>query len=412
MLLVEASDAERLDSYSELIRGFVRQYGEEAWPFISQADSRLRSEHLERLKRELRATPAFGFEENRPWAACFAAAVKDNEYWQRELATPALLYLTRNKRDAPPRGSEPARASGDPPSSKKARAKRRHQGADHSATRKRKPPEEGPAASGQQQRMPAPPGEDAKRRKTEADRSRVTGPGPSAATSAASSSSRTPSGKKPTDLTAQMGMGYGHWTAGQGEMSGLPANQLKPVEQRQLKEANILVDRSAVAAETQTAAGKPWGWENPDHGEEKVSMWKMPKVKKLRESESTSEVNFDQCRTDLDTVKPTKLLLHQLDLTQLDGMRCNHPTRTFKRPDGTEYSASHETFKRPDGTEYSASHESTVQRWVKGPDGKMERASRAQGEYSPLLCSILAAAINAAAPREWREKELAGERLP
>jgi hypothetical protein len=37
MLLVEACEAERLDSYSELIRGFVQQYdGEEAWPFVSQ----------------------------------------------------------------------------------------------------------------------------------------------------------------------------------------------------------------------------------------------------------------------------------------------------------------------------------------------------------------------------------------
>ena len=88
---------ERLDSYSELIRGFVQQYGEEAWPFVSQADSRMRSEQLDRIKRELRAVPAHGYEECKPWSACFAAAVKENDFWQRELATPALLFLTRNK---------------------------------------------------------------------------------------------------------------------------------------------------------------------------------------------------------------------------------------------------------------------------------------------------------------------------
>ena len=100
MLLVEACEAERLDGYSELIRGFVQQYGEEAWPFVSQADARMRSEQLDRLKRELRAVPAYGFEENKPWSACFAAAAKDNDFWQRELATPALLYLTRQARSS------------------------------------------------------------------------------------------------------------------------------------------------------------------------------------------------------------------------------------------------------------------------------------------------------------------------
>ena len=133
MLLVEACEAERLDGYSELIRGFVQQYGEEAWPFVSQADARMRSEQLDRLKRELRAVPAYGFEENKPWSACFAAAAKDNDFWQRELATPALLYLTRNKRDPAPARAD-AHHAGEPPQSKRAktRAARRYQGDDKS----------------------------------------------------------------------------------------------------------------------------------------------------------------------------------------------------------------------------------------------------------------------------------------
>ena len=132
MLLVEACEAERLDAYSELIRGFVQQYGEEAWPFVSQADARMRSEQLDRLKRDLRAVPAHGFEENKPWSACFAAAAKDNEFWQRELATPALLYLTRNKREAAPKVDAPH--AGDHPQAKKSktRAARRYQGEDKS----------------------------------------------------------------------------------------------------------------------------------------------------------------------------------------------------------------------------------------------------------------------------------------
>ena len=34
LLLLEAAEAERLDAYAEHIRGFVTQFGEEAWPFI------------------------------------------------------------------------------------------------------------------------------------------------------------------------------------------------------------------------------------------------------------------------------------------------------------------------------------------------------------------------------------------
>ena len=66
MLLLECVEAERLDAYSEMVRGFVQRYGEDAWPFISRAEVRMRSEHLDRLRRELRANPAFGYQENYP----------------------------------------------------------------------------------------------------------------------------------------------------------------------------------------------------------------------------------------------------------------------------------------------------------------------------------------------------------
>ena len=180
-------------------------------------------------------------------------------------------------------------------------------------------------------------------------------------------------------------------------IQGLPGSQLRPHEQKQLKEANILVDRSAAAAEAQMEKGRPWGWENPDHGEEKVSMWRMPKVKKLRDSKVTNEFNFDQCRTDLDTVKPTKFLVHKLDFSELEGLRCDHPKKKFKRADGTEYWASHET---------------ALQRWVTGPTGKLERASRAQGGYTQRLCGIIAKAIHKTASEGWRRKELDKEQLP
>ena len=179
--------------------------------------------------------------------------------------------------------------------------------------------------------------------------------------------------------------------------AGLPKSQLTQSEQKQVKEANILVDRSAEAAEAATQKGLPWGLENPDHGDGRLSIWVMPKIAKLRSGSDVTEVNFDQCRTGLSTTKPTKLLLHKLNLSELDGKRCNHPVREFIRADGSTY---------------KSAHESTVQRWVTGPTGKRERASRAQGEYTSEFSKAIAMAINQKAGKSWRKGQLSREPLP
>ncbi|CAK9008890.1 Hypothetical protein SCF082_LOCUS10063 [Durusdinium trenchii] len=103
LLLLEAAEAERLDAYAEHIRGFVTQFGEEAWPFICKADSRMRSEQLERLRRELNANPTFGFTAAAPWNACYAYAVKDTEFWNKELTTPTTLFLPGDRGSGEPK---------------------------------------------------------------------------------------------------------------------------------------------------------------------------------------------------------------------------------------------------------------------------------------------------------------------
>lgn len=102
--------------------------------------------------------------------------------------------------------------------------------------------------------------------------------------------------------------------------------------------------------------GVPWGLENPDHGEGKLSIWIMPTIARLRANQDVGEVNFDQCSSGLSTTKPTKL--HEVQ-SPYQGLL-------------------------PDGTPYKAAHESTVQWWVTGPTGKRERASRAQGKAIAL----------------------------
>ena len=132
MLLLGACDAERLDSYAETIRGFVTQFGDETWFLISKADSQMRSEHLERIRRQLRSTPAMGFTEASPWSACFGMACKDHEYWARELHTPATLFLARHKRE-PVQGQTEGPTGSPTKRTKTTKAARRgYTGMDHS----------------------------------------------------------------------------------------------------------------------------------------------------------------------------------------------------------------------------------------------------------------------------------------
>lgn len=136
MLLLGACDAERLDNYAETVRGYVSQFGEEAWFLIAKADAQMRSEQMERLRRQLRATPEWGFTEASPWSSVFMAATKDHEFWSRELCTPATLFLARHKRDHLPKDDD----GGTPSPSKKTRttrtgtraSRRGYTGEDHS----------------------------------------------------------------------------------------------------------------------------------------------------------------------------------------------------------------------------------------------------------------------------------------
>ena len=129
MLLLGLCDAERLDSYSEHIRNFVTQFGEETWFLIYRADVRMRSEQLERIRRALRENPAHGYTEANPWGACFTAATKDSDFWTRELVTSATLWLSGNKQRSQGREAEQALET---PVKRKTRAKRKYSGDDRS----------------------------------------------------------------------------------------------------------------------------------------------------------------------------------------------------------------------------------------------------------------------------------------
>ena len=178
---------------------------------------------------------------------------------------------------------------------------------------------------------------------------------------------------------------------------GLPRDSLTQAEQKQLKESNILVDRTAAAAVSQTMARKVWGLENPDYGEGRPSLWMMPNIAALFNGYIDQDIRFDQCRTGLATTKPTRLL-SRMDMARLKDLRCNHPIQEYTRDDGSKG---------------RGAHIPTVQRWVTGPHGTRERASKSQGQYTQELSEEIATAFHSTqAGAKWLRDELESEQVP
>ena len=65
----------------EHIRSFVTQFGDAAWWVVARADTGMRSEQMERLRRQLSGKPESGFTK----ATVFPNAIKDQEFWTKEL---------------------------------------------------------------------------------------------------------------------------------------------------------------------------------------------------------------------------------------------------------------------------------------------------------------------------------------
>ncbi len=94
-ILLKIISPERLIAYQTRIRKFVTLYGPSAWPVIYQADVRMRSEHLERLRRraEIRKDPQLTRET--PWDYIFHLAAEDHLFWSEEVQEKAVLLLSR-----------------------------------------------------------------------------------------------------------------------------------------------------------------------------------------------------------------------------------------------------------------------------------------------------------------------------
>ena len=89
LIFLDAAELGPLDAYLERIKGFAKQYGESLWHLVYQADSRMRREQMERLRRrgaEAKALdPNHAFDPASPWNWVWAAAEDDDKFWKREL---------------------------------------------------------------------------------------------------------------------------------------------------------------------------------------------------------------------------------------------------------------------------------------------------------------------------------------
>ena len=159
---------------------------------------------------------------------------------------------------------------------------------------------------------------------------------------------------------------------------GLEEENLSEPERRQLKAGNRLLHFSAeVVVECMTACKGAW-WENLDHAEAKVDLWKTPLAKRITDKATVFTVCLDQCRLGAETKKPTKFATFLVDLLDIDGLSCDHEKKEFKDHKGKTY--------------WSA-HQSLVQRWRQTETGR-ERASKALGEYPASLNERLASGMS------------------
>ena len=156
--------------------------------------------------------------------------------------------------------------------------------------------------------------------------------------------------------------------------------KLTKEEIEQVKQSNSLIAISQEAIEHMLDLNRPFWWENPDHGDDRVHMWSTPMAQAILDKDHVYMAALDQCVFGAETTKPTIFAHGHMNLSGIDDKRCEHEVREFKRPDGSTY---------------RARHESLVGRWRVNDKGERERASKALGEYPPQLNAKLAGAMSA-----------------
>jgi hypothetical protein len=138
-----AATQTRLTIYAKKIEKFNETYGALCWWLITQADQRMRSEQMERIRRRLElekqtATAAGSthpLDDTVPWDLCFEEAAGDARYWDEELHAKAVLYITHIK--SKHQLTDPGHGMGTESSARAGSAGGSHQGEGQHAKRKK-----------------------------------------------------------------------------------------------------------------------------------------------------------------------------------------------------------------------------------------------------------------------------------
>lgn len=105
MVMLGACAPPTLEAYYDLVKKFAVRYGQASWPFIYQAETCLRRDHLERIRcvesRHLNASLAKGlttdFNPEEPWNHLYNLAIADKTYWHDQCVQPCILICAKAK---------------------------------------------------------------------------------------------------------------------------------------------------------------------------------------------------------------------------------------------------------------------------------------------------------------------------
>ncbi|CAJ1428913.1 unnamed protein product [Effrenium voratum] len=384
LLLLGVVDSERLESYMEFIKDLHSQFGHDCWGIIYRADVRMRTEFMDRIRRSLHESPQFGYTKAALWSAVFAMAIREAEFWSKEVKTPATLLLARNK-------SLPAREDSDSSDGgpklgakvrKKGKAKYRGQAYSEISASQEKAYKCCDCFLPKSQSWTA-----FRYGATNIDPQQWAGQ-PRAlllfsgrhdlscqlASDGWGVVVADPEGPIPVDLLDGKVRKAILADVTKGFFDAPPWESSSPFEENperaQLKDANSLVELTAAVAQEQLNHLRAFWIENPDRGE-KLDIWKTSWLQPLLKNALVTTANFDQCRFGAEVTRPTKLAEYGHDFMDVMGLRCNH--------------SSSREWTRPDGSKYYAKHDSFGQSWRETSAGKRQRVSQTLAEYPAEL---------------------------
>ena len=105
---------------------------------------------------------------------------------------------------------------------------------------------------------------------------------------------------------------------------GLPRVQLTEKEQKELKLGNFFMLMAAAAFRTAVRANVPVLFENPEPVQGHATAFDFDELRAAAALPGVATICFDQCRLGAETAKPTRLLAWGMDLSGIQGLRCDH----------------------------------------------------------------------------------------